>query len=266
MRAPQRAHHGMLAIIVGLGLGSMLGCADLVGIVPTSVAESDGSVSWDGSLDIDAAIHCGNGIFEEALGEECDTSGVNTDACDLDCTRATCGDEFFNAEAGEVCDTGGDTAACDADCTAVTCGDNYANTAAGETCDTGGETEACDADCTESMCGDGWVNIAVGEDCDHGDPQNPGPQDSIDCDSNCTAVSCGDGYTNTAAGEQCDDGNLSNADDCVDGCFQATCGDGFWHTQGTGPFEVCEDTSQSGRDAGCTVNVPNCSSDCMTCS
>lgn len=49
---------------------------------------------------------CGNGHVEN-LVEECDpTFGVDTPACDSDCTLVRCGDEHVNAAAGEECDDG----------------------------------------------------------------------------------------------------------------------------------------------------------------
>ncbi|NJK33092.1 MAG: hypothetical protein HC927_12165, partial [Deltaproteobacteria bacterium] len=48
---------------------------------------------------------CGNGVVDP--GEECDGGG-ETDACDIDCTLASCGDGWRNLSAGEKCDDGDD--------------------------------------------------------------------------------------------------------------------------------------------------------------
>src|SRR5207248_371148 len=85
---------------------------------------------------------CGNGRVDP--GEQCDSGGVDTAACDSDCTLPVCGDRHVNKAAGEDCDEGGiDTPTCDADCTLPRCGDRHVNKAAGEECGDG-NTE-CDA-------------------------------------------------------------------------------------------------------------------------
>ena len=48
----------------------------------------------------------------------------------------------------EVCDDAGESEACDIDCTPAECGDGLLNTTAGEVCDDAGESEACDTDCS----------------------------------------------------------------------------------------------------------------------
>ena len=96
-----------------------------------------------------------------------------------------CGDFTANAAAGESCDAGGvDTAACDADCTAAACGDGDVNALAGETCDAGAQVATCDGDCTAPVCGDGIRNVPAGEECDDG---NVAPGDN--CDAAC-ATEC----------------------------------------------------------------------------
>jgi hypothetical protein len=81
-----------------------------------------------------------------------------------------CGDG--NVDSGEQCDTfGADTAACNgATCTTAVCGDGYVNSAAGEVCDSSGvDTDGCvGATCQPSSCGDGYVNAAAGEECESG--------------------------------------------------------------------------------------------------
>ncbi len=108
--------------------------------------EDGGSGPWP---DAQAAV-CGNGFVEGA--EQCDNGqpGVNTAACDRDCTLALCGDALANFPAGEQCDTGTASVSCDVDCTAVVCGDGLVNTVAGEQCDDGNavDNDACRNDCT----------------------------------------------------------------------------------------------------------------------
>ena len=69
----------------------------------------------------------GLGIVEG--DEQCD-DGERTDACNEDCTFASCGDGIVNTTAGETCDDAGESATCDADCSAVQCGDGLANASA----------------------------------------------------------------------------------------------------------------------------------------
>lgn len=113
---------------------------------------------------------CGNGTLEG--DEACDDAG-ESDACDPDCSVATCGDGFTNPTAGEVCDDGernGSPLACAIDCAGVTppvCGNSVLEP--GEQCDDGDETETCDLDCSRPVCGDGLVNALAGEACDPGE-------------------------------------------------------------------------------------------------
>jgi cysteine-rich repeat protein len=171
---------------------------------------------------------CGNGAVDP--GEECD-DGENgtpraTSRCDLDCTRALCGDRVVNehimnaAGRPEECDEGGiNTATCNADCTIPDCGDGVHNTAAGEQCETETDSANCDAkDCTLPACGDGVQNAAAGEECET-------KTDSAECDAkDCTLPACGDGVYNVAA-EECDDGNRDDEDGCLSTCERAECGD-----------------------------------------
>jgi len=90
---------------------------------------------------------CGDGSLD--VGEDCDTNGTATPACDSDCTTAVCGDGVRNAAAGELCDSIVDTPGCDSDCTANQCGDGHVNSET-EQCDDGGTTpgDGCSATCT----------------------------------------------------------------------------------------------------------------------
>lgn len=110
--------------------------------------------------------------------------------CDVNCTAPRCGDGLMNQAAGEQCDQGGNSANCDSDCTPAACGDGIVNdqfvgrslpngTAfTGERCDpnTGptpnpqvaqSDTATCDRDCSTARCGDGYANSAAGEQCDN---------------------------------------------------------------------------------------------------
>lgn len=122
--------------------------------VPTDAAPLDAITPWPdagngGSIDA-TTIVCGDGVVQG--GELCDNGqpGVNTAACDRDCTFAECGDNLVNFPAGEQCDTGGASASCDSDCTATVCGDGLVNPFAGEQCDDGNavDTDGCRNDCT----------------------------------------------------------------------------------------------------------------------
>lgn len=146
---------------------------------------------------------CGDGILQE--GEACD-DGMETATCNADCTVAACGDGIVNQAAGEQCDEGaGDTASCDADCTLAECGDGYTNSAAGEICDDGGDSPECDGNCSIPECGDGYVNAAAGEVCDDGNAAN-----GDICNATCTALTCVSVngfqwcYNNAACGQPCE--------------------------------------------------------------
>jgi cysteine-rich repeat protein len=123
---------------------------DAVGLDAASPWPDAGS-NLDGGASPDAAaIVCGDGVVQG--GEVCDNGqpGVNTAACDRDCTFAACGDGLANFPAGEQCDTGGASVSCDSDCTATVCGDGLVNPFAGEQCDDGNavDTDACRNNCT----------------------------------------------------------------------------------------------------------------------
>ncbi len=94
-------------------------------------------------------------------------------------TPNSCGDSIVFVET-EACDDGVQTAACDVDCTLPVCGDDLFNELAGEACDDGGPSATCNDDCTLSICGDGIMNAEDGESCDDG---NTTPGDG--CDENC---------------------------------------------------------------------------------
>ena len=63
---------------------------------------------------------CGNGTTEPR--EQCDSTGMDTVACNSDCTTPSCGDGHVNAATGEQCDDGPDNGTdghCSATCTLV---------------------------------------------------------------------------------------------------------------------------------------------------
>jgi hypothetical protein len=110
-----------------------------------------------------------------SAGEECDDAG-ETDACNGNCSKASCGDGIINASF--VVDV-----------------EASADDLIGEQCDpnTGSEnnnrrratahSSGCDFDCTLPRCGDQLVNGLAGEECDP-DWADPGeiPDSSDACD------------------------------------------------------------------------------------
>jgi len=245
------------------------GCGD--DVKQPSEGCDDGNTEDGDGCDASCVVEeCGNGKLQS--GEDCDTGGVDTESCDSDCTVPSCGDGHANAEAGEACDDGGESATCDSDCTAVECGDGVANAAAGEACDTAGESATCDDDCTAVECGDSIANHEAGEACDDGG-------ESSHCDDDCTLRECGDGTINESAGEVCDDGGESAA--CNHDCTPASCGDGVPNATAG---EECDDRGESATcNADCTLAVcgdgivnktasescdgtEGCGSDCTTAS
>ena len=261
-------------------------CGD--GIVWMGVEECDDGNLNDhgGCLSTCKLASCGDGVTGPG-DEECDDGNTNNDdECTNECKRAICGDGIVwmgveDCDGGDAVNPGPrDTMDCDSDCTLPRCGDAHINemyinptTNLPEVCDDGGNTNLCDGDCTLPVCGDGYLNpqfitnTGKAEACDGGDPMNQSPTDTMICDRDCTLVSCGDMYVNEAAGEQCEDGNSNNSDDCVQGCQRAFCGDGFWNSKGPMLLETCENTSENGRDAGCTaMAAPKCVDGCGSCS
>jgi cysteine-rich repeat protein len=145
---------------------------------------------------------CGDNYPNAAAGEQCDLGAGNSDtgACTTSCHNAVCGDGLVYAGV-EACDTGGtDTATCNGGtCTTPMCGDNYFNAAAGEECDEGLTPDPAGAcpgfdttsnvpTCVAASCGDGyvWTNNcgANCEQCDHGSANGT---DGI-CGANCQCV------------------------------------------------------------------------------
>ena len=159
--------------------------------------------------------------------EECDEGDDNADvpgaACRTTCLRPHCGDGVLDVDLGEECDDGNDVAddGCSLICRLPSCGDGVPQ--GDEECDDGDDvdTNECRTDCTLQICGDGF--LADAEDCDDGELNSEDPDAS--CRTDCTFPRCGDGVTDT--GEECDDGNTSDRDDCTTLCLLPACGDGF---------------------------------------
>ena len=131
---------------------------------------SNNDVCVDGCM---TAI-CGDGFVHTGV-EECDNGGANSDtapnACRTDCTLPFCGDGITDNALGEQCDSGGvNSPDCDADCTLPSCHDGTLNLLAGEQCDDGNtsNTDGCVGSCVTATCGDGYVRSGL-ESCDGGD-------------------------------------------------------------------------------------------------
>jgi cysteine-rich repeat protein len=218
-----------------------------------------------------------------SAGEQCDASGESA-KCDVDCTKASCGDGLVNVAAGETCDDSGESAACNVDCTAAACGDGVVNASAGEACDDAGESPTCDMDCSFAECGDEVFNQSAGEECD-GELEYVGGGAPVTitenfCVSSCKTNVCGDGIVfkfifddpyapsafcslyyeaypeicdengwKTQAQEDCDSGGI-DTETCDADCSKAECGDGHLNQQN---FEECDDGNLQSGD-GCSVN------------
>jgi cysteine-rich repeat protein len=228
--------------------------------------------------DDDPDLLCGNG--QEDPGEACDGgdlgeqtcaslgSGSGTLACRPDCQGfdfsgcsgpAYCGNGVMDAEHGEACDAGGQTATCDLDCTAPLCGDGLLNALRGEQCDDGAANSnapnvACRGDCQLARCGDGVTDWARAEGCDAGGNNSNAP--NATCRTNCQPRRCGDGVTDNATGESCDDGNHVSGDNCSADCRSTEmCGNSIVDVA---RGEECDAGSQN-------ANIPNapCRPSCL---
>ena len=111
-------------------------------------------------------------------GEACDSGGVNTSACDKDCTLPVCGDGVFNS-AVEECDDGNTTDdgnGCDNLCRKnAVCGDTIVQSFF-EACDDGNQTgsDGCSADCKQAV-----VSLIPVSDRGGGDFNNDGVFDAM---------------------------------------------------------------------------------------
>jgi len=267
-------------------------CGDGI-MCSNEVCDDGNTVAGDGCrVDCLGLEICGDGLWDTGAGEICE----NTSATGIDvgchsakphcnrklcnkCGITDCGNGVVEFQGSEVCDTDTDQICVEAgtgylgfmsclpDCSgwsecvpAQYCGDGFQN--GPEDCDDGDQDDCdgCHNDCTfNTGCGDG--HVCPPEDCEDGN------QDNCDgCQSNCRLeTGCGDGFV--CGSEFCDDGNTSNcsgncnstctayrpAPVCGDLSIDSLCG------------EICEDTSPSGQDSGCTVATPHCVN-CRSCS
>lgn len=117
---------------------------------------------------------CGNGYVD--FNEQCDDGNRNNgDGCRNDCTIPHCGNGIIDADLGEQCDAGAaNSLAPDAPCRPITCqlphcGDGVTDGAHGEVCDDGNLTpgDGCRPDCqSDETCGNGELDFFSGEQCD----------------------------------------------------------------------------------------------------
>jgi cysteine-rich repeat protein len=170
---------------------------------------------------------CGNGLLDEADGEDCDDGG-DTENCNANCTLVSCGDGIINSPAGEQCDPPR-AGLCSESCQLPGCGNGIVEP--GEECDGGRQdTLTCDANCTVAICGDGYRNQAAMEECEDGNEIN-----TDSCTAGCKLASCSDGFENeneidVDCGGHCGPGSCSALQrcsangDCVSGvCLGETC-------------------------------------------
>jgi fibro-slime domain-containing protein len=192
-------------------------CGD--GIVTVSEECDDGPMNSDAACgacttQCKFGARCGNGVAEDACGEQCD-DGVNVggyNQCDVGCKLGPrCGDGVTQADFGEQCDDGpnnGMPGACTANCGVPGfCGDGVVQ--APETCDNGVNDNSyggCSPDCQFGpRCGDGVVQADAGETCDLAEMNSDAYGG---CTTQCHAgPHCGDGVVQ--APEQCDGGDGS---------------------------------------------------------
>ena len=194
---------------------------------------------------------CGDGVVQEALGEQCDDGGVEGgDGCDAWCLEERCGNAALQPLLGEACDDGNtdDGDGCSAACVVEFCGDGVVQEELGEACDDGSaeDEDGCSAACAVEFCGDGVVQEGLDERCDDGNTD-----DEDGCSAACVVEFCGDGVTQEGLGEGCDDGNMEDDDGCSGGCAVEFCGDGVRQAS-----EAC--------DPG--ESPTTCTEDCRTCS
>ena len=247
-------------------------CTGNVCQVPTC---TDGVTNGD-ETDVD----CGGGTCNTCNpGDDCDVGGdCSTGVCTLNvCQNGTCGDGVIN-QPSEQCDDGLETAACDDDCTFPACPDGNFNAAAGEECDTGGETQTCTAGCLIPTCSDGVEN-GTESDVDCGG-SCPGCPDGDNCNlfTDCQNLVCSMGVCQVnncmdnaqngnetgidCGGPDCapcpDGGGCIQGSDCTNGvciggiCAQPSCGDGVVNQAS----EMCDTGGDSATcDADCTLVV-----------
>ncbi len=147
---------------------------------------------------------CGDGVFDEELGEECDDGNDDDDDnCSRLCRDTRCGDGVVQPSRGEQCEGDVDGGERCVGCRIVLCGNGRVD--ADEECDDGNDADDDDcAGCIAVRCGN--FRIERDEECDDGN--------GIDGDgcAGCVVEFCGDGVVN--AGEGCDDLNEVGCIDC----------------------------------------------------
>jgi hypothetical protein len=181
------------------GIGSMLWLASCAFPRPADVGD-DGN----GNDDL-----CGNGVTDSNAGEQCESEGNDSQACNgktagaVACHVPACGDGYtnirFNPDGAhaEECDNlgGGNTQACN--------GNNGGTNSAGS--------------CRQPRCGNGYTNEQFKPDGLHPEECDVGTSDTSACNGSnapsavqCQRAECGDGYINAqfkpdgAHAEQCD--------------------------------------------------------------
>ena len=215
-------------------------------------ANGDGCSADCASLEVCGDEYVNDYTHKDADGnplppEACDGGGVNTAACDEDCTLAVCGDGKENAAAGELCDGGNpelplavDTLLCNKNCKPTACGDAYTNAAAGEQCDNGRYC-ADGTPCTDASTCAGLV----------GDSECV-TRDFECCTRSCQNPLCGNGvYEPQCEGfplEKCDEGRFcSDFTPCVGDLQCAGKGDGLCRTRdGAGCSANCLSPEECG--------------------
>jgi cysteine-rich repeat protein len=197
----------------------------------------------DCEIDYSDCHNCGDGVWQEAEGEECDLGELNGDnaGCNTECEAAYCGDGLLwdDADAGPFGDAGPEE-----------CDDGYQN----------GDNSDCTEACQEAFCGDGLVwNEGIGEEvCDDGvnDASYGG------CGEDCLTMGpyCGDVIVQEEF-EDCDDGNESDNDDCLTDCTAPYCGDGIVWNEGSGEEECDDENEIEGDGCGPDCNEEYCGDD-----
>jgi cysteine-rich repeat protein len=157
---------------------------------------------------------CGNGLIEGV--ETCDDGNQTAgDGCSATCRVERCGDGVRQNALGEQCDDGNTQSGdgCSSQCKReVWCGDGNVNQST-EECDDGANIsgDGCSSTCKVEECGDAITQSSLGEECDDGNSQA-----GDGCRSDCSVELCGEGIRD--AGEGCDDGNNTSGDGCSSFC------------------------------------------------
>ncbi len=181
--APRR-----LALLAALLISALCGCEDILGLQdPTLTLAANCSDGTRNGTETD--IDCGGADCPACMDSQAceEASDCTTGVCqEGSCLSASCGDEIVSPAIGEDCDEGGvDTAACDRDCSLPECGDGLVNSQFGEQCDPplqNGCSESC-----ELLCGNG--SLDPGEDLDPPPgPLQSAPVDALTCRYDLSAI------------------------------------------------------------------------------